>query len=51
MPPPDVAASRRALAAQVRRELAPGDVVLVKAARGMRLDYLVELLAGEHLAE
>jgi UDP-N-acetylmuramoyl-tripeptide--D-alanyl-D-alanine ligase len=51
MPPPDVAASRRALAAQVRRELAPGDVVLVKAARGMRLDYLVELLAGEHGAE
>jgi UDP-N-acetylmuramoyl-tripeptide--D-alanyl-D-alanine ligase len=51
VPTPDVAASRRALAAQLRRELAPGDVMLVKAARGMRLDYLVELLAGEHEAE
>lgn len=48
MPPPEVAASRRQLAAQLRGELRSGDVVLVKAARGMRLDYLVALLAEQH---
>ncbi|HEY8744935.1 MAG TPA: hypothetical protein VIU62_17740, partial [Chloroflexota bacterium] len=45
-PPFAVAESRRALASQLQRELTSGDVVLVKAARGMRLDYLVELLVS-----
>ena len=49
-PPPEVAVSRRLLAAQLAGELAEGDVLLVKAARGMRLDYLVELLLGDQKA-
>lgn len=46
-PPPEVAESRRSLAAQLAADLTAGDVLLVKAARGMRLDYLVELLLGD----
>lgn len=46
-PPPGVAESRRSLAAQLAAELSAGDVLLIKAARGMRLDYLVELLLGD----
>ncbi|MGI8914746.1 MAG: UDP-N-acetylmuramoyl-tripeptide--D-alanyl-D-alanine ligase [Chloroflexota bacterium] len=46
-PPPEVAASRRSLAAHLQRKLVAGDVVLVKAARGMRLDFLVALLVGD----
>ncbi len=45
-PQSEVAESRQTLATRLRRELARGDVVLVKAARGMRLDYLVELLVN-----
>ena len=43
-PPPEVARSRRLVADRLRAELGPDDVVFVKAARGMRLDYLVRLL-------
>ncbi|HEV7213937.1 MAG TPA: UDP-N-acetylmuramoyl-tripeptide--D-alanyl-D-alanine ligase, partial [Chloroflexota bacterium] len=49
-PPPDVGASRRSLATQLAAELTAGDVLLIKAARGMRLDYLVELLLSDQNA-
>lgn len=49
-PRAEVAASRQALAARLATDLREGDVLLVKAARGMRLDYLVQLLAVEQLA-
>jgi UDP-N-acetylmuramoyl-tripeptide--D-alanyl-D-alanine ligase len=45
-PPPDVARSRQQLAERLRDQLGPGDVILIKAARGMRLDYLVDLLSA-----
>jgi UDP-N-acetylmuramoyl-tripeptide--D-alanyl-D-alanine ligase len=49
-PPADIAESRRALAARLTEQLRAGDALLVKAARGMRLDFLVELLARDEAA-
>lgn len=44
-PAPAVARSRQLVADELRQQLGSGDVVLIKAARGMRLDYLVDLLS------
>ncbi|MDQ6833225.1 MAG: hypothetical protein M3008_07485, partial [Chloroflexota bacterium] len=40
-----------ALAQQLRSELRPGDVVLIKGSRGMHMDTLVDALRPETLSE
>jgi UDP-N-acetylmuramoyl-tripeptide--D-alanyl-D-alanine ligase len=50
IPAPAVAASRQQLATELLSRLTPADVVLVKAAHGMRLDFVVHLLQAEQPA-
>ncbi len=47
LPAPAVARSRQLIADELREQLGSGDIVLIKAARGMRLDYLVDLLSNQ----